>query len=174
MLIFSLGVSFLIFSLVYLGEGFDWLIAYMNEGDSGYLDTMTNWLVGGGIALAVSCLSLFFGLRLLKENNRSTKADAYEPTQRGPFFNLMNFNDLSGLIALCLIPVSFSFFFSGFIYLREGNIWYWAAESSGILWYYTEASEWYTAQMVMMILGTVFIATAALLLVYNWNTYKTS
>lgn len=166
----SLGISFIFFSIVYITEGVGWLEAFIEEGDQDFQWISQTWFIGGGISIGVVIISMFLSLYLLRKN--VGEVEEIGSTPKSNFMNLFNFNEWSGIIFLCLVPVSFSFFFSGFIYQREANIWELSAQSSGIIWYLYEASAWRTDAMVMFIIAIIEISSAAFLLVYNWNLVK--
>ena len=166
----SLGISFLFFSIAYITEAVGWLEAFIEDGDQDFQGISQNWFIGGGISIGVVLISLLLSLFLLRKNMREVEEIA--STTKNYFMNLFDFNEWSGILFLCLVPVSFSFFFSGFLYQREAIIWELSAISSGVIWYLREASAWRTDAMIMFIIAIIEISSAAFLLVYNWNLVK--
>lgn len=166
----STGISFIFFSIAYISEAVGWLEAFIEYGDQDFQWISQNWFIGGGISIGVVLISLLLSMFLLRKN--MGEVEEIGSTTKKYFMNLLDFNEWSGILFLCLVPVSFSFFFSGFLYQREAIIWELSAQSSGIIWYLYEASEWYTDAMVMFIIAIIEISLAAFLLVYNWNLVK--
>ncbi len=165
LLVLSIAVSLVFFSIAYFSEGAGWSGAAEDEEDEGYEEIAGNWYTGGVIALVLAGLLFAVSVTLLIINHIRVKKSREFNEPKRLLWNIFDLNRLPGLLALILIPTGTVFFTNGFIYKAEAWRWENAATKS---WHYSEASAWHTSAMWMYLIAIFMVCGAAFLLVYNF------
>lgn len=166
-ILFSLGLSLLVFAAVYMIEGVSWLTAENERNLDVYGETGWNWVRGSGIAFLISLGLLATSYALLKRNKKS-KMPA--PPLRGK----LDLNRPKATLGLVFLSVSLVFFFNAILYRNEAASWIYAAVELTRPWYLEEASGWVAAASTVNAIGAVLAASGLVLLLLAWNKTKTS
>ena len=174
LLLLSIAMSLVFFSIAYFSEGAGWSGAADKEDENDYDEIAGNWYTGGVIVLVLASLLFAVSGTLLAINFlRARKARKFNEPHK-LLWNIFNLNCLSGLFALIMIPTGIVFCTNGFIYKAEAWRWENAATKS---WHFTEASAWHTSAMWMYLIAIFLVCGAAFLLVHNFwviRKYKRS
>jgi len=162
LILFSIAVSFIFFSLVYMMEGQGWLSAYDEESNELYLDIGWNWIRGSGVAFLTTLLLGGLGIFLLRKNKKSSE-------KAGALFGKLDLNQKKGALAVVLISVGFTFFFNAALYWWEAEKWFVGGLYPGNTWFFEEASAWVSSATAMTFIGIALEAVALVLLVKTWR-----
>ncbi len=161
----SIAIALLIFSLVYMSEGLGWLAGHEDEALDIYLDVGWNWIRGSGVAFVVAVVFSGISVMLLRKNHHS-------PHRRPPLFGKLDVNQWKGLLGFVSLSVAFVFFFNAVLYRMESNDWFYGAVASGRAWYLSEASSWATGSYVMSLIGIFLAAAGWILIALQWQRGK--
>ena len=158
----SIAISSLFFSLAYMFEGIGWLSADDAESNDLYLDVGWSWIRGSGVAFVVALVLFGISILLLRKNR-------HLPRRRSPLFGKLDINQEKGLLGLVSLCVAFVFFFNGGLYRIEAEKWFYAASRPGQAWFLEEASGWATSSYVMLLIGILLAAAGWILIAMQWK-----
>ena len=161
-ILISISISLLFFSLGYMFEGVGWLSAYVEEANDIYLDVGWNWIRGSGVAFAIALVLFGISAKLLRDNRRLTQRCL-------PLFGKLDVNQQKGLLGLISLSVAVVFFFNAGLYRIEASKWFYAALGSGRAWFLEEASGWITSSTVMSLIGILLAAVGWILIAKQWK-----
>ena len=99
----SIAISSLLFSLAHMFEGIGWLSADDAESNDLYLDVGWNWIRGSGVAFIVALVLFGSSILLLRKN-------LHLPRRRSSLFGKLDINQSKGLLGLVFLCVAFVFF----------------------------------------------------------------
>ena len=169
LLLLSIAVSLVFFSIAYFSEGAGWSDAADKEDKNDYDEIAGNWYTGGVIVLVMANLLFAVSGTLLVINFlRTRKARKFNEPHK-LLWNIFDLNRLLGLVTLMMIPTGLVFFTNGVIYKMEAWRWENAATKT---WHYTEASAWHTSAMWMYLIAIFLVCGAAFLLLYNFSVIR--
>ena len=135
LILISLAVTLLIFSIIYFMEGAGW--SDSTDDDEDFDDIAANWYTGGIIALVLAVLFFIAGGVLLVVNFISTRRNKRESINAKLLWDRFDLNLLWGPLPLIMIPTGLIFLFNGVLYKIEARKWEIAATKS---WHFSEAS----------------------------------
>lgn len=158
----SIGISLLIFAVVYLFEGFGWLSAYKDERLDAYVEVGWNWIRGAGIAFVIAFILLVISFLMLRKNKTATEIAK-------PLFSRLDLNQIKALLGLILASVALVFFFNAALYRIEVVKWVTSAIELKRTWYLKEAASWVSAASTMQIIGILLEAAGLILLALSWK-----
>jgi len=158
----SIGISFVIFAIVYFVEGNSWLAAYKEEALDTYKEIGQNWVRGGVIAL-VSSAGLFFLSSIMLGKNKRTLG------VKPPIWGKLDFNNRKCAAGLVFFSVAFTFFFNAALYRYEYTIWVLSGIAEAKQWYLAEASTWASAMTTMALIGAFLSAIGWVCIVMGWK-----
>ena len=161
-IVVSIAISSLFFSLAYMLEGVGWLLAYDAESNDLYLDVGWNWIRGSGVAFVVALVLFGISIRLLRKNR-------HLPKRRSPLFGKLDINQMKGLLGLVFLSVAVVFFFNGGLYRIEAEKWFYSASRPGQAWFPEEASDWVTSSYVMLLIGILMATAGWILIAMQWK-----
>jgi len=165
LILISVAVSLVIFSIVYFVEGAGW--SDSGEDDEDFDDIAGNWYTGGIIALVLAVFFFIGGGVPLVANIISTRRNRKENIQQKLLLNRFDLDLLWGPLPLIMIPTGMVFIFNGILYKIEAYKWENAATPDTI-WKLHEASAWHTSAMWMFLIAIFLICGAAFLLLLNF------
>jgi len=165
LILISLAVTLLIFSIIYFVEGSGW--SDSSDDDEDFDDIAANWYAGGIISLVLAVFFFIGGVVLLIVNFVSTRRNKREGITLKMLWNRFDLNLLWGPLPLIMIPTGLIFLFNGVLYKIEARKWENAATANTI-WKLREASAWHTSAMWMFLIAIFLICGAAFLLLLNY------
>ena len=158
----SIGISFVIFAVVYFIEGNSWLAAYKDEAIDTYQKIGQNWVRGAVIALASSAGLFFLSSIMLGKNRRTLGV-------KPPIWGRLDFNNRKCAAGLVFFAVAFTFFFNAALYRYEYTIWVLSGIAEAKEWYFVEASSWASAMTYMALIGAFLSAIGWVCIVMGWK-----